>query len=556
MQAGSTTWPRLTRLLVLALVPCTALVYVPQLASPFFAPKTAVFVLVVAAILCLAMIDPISGSVSFRGSSKAFLYSVCGLLLLMIASAALSSWRYMTTPSIVWICTGPILWLVSIRALRQDRLLLLKVAAISGALVCSIALLQIAAGRDFLFPLFGRSTQLIAGRMQFFSTLGNPNFVATYAAACLAFAIILILSKASKRLGTLTAVPMIATTLLSGSRAGLLAAVVGVLVASFLVTTTRRVRVLITVAAVLIGGLGFSLTRNYRSLSESLHGRVVIWRATLDGHWLSPTGTGPGTFAYAYPVRLGKFIAAHPEEQRYAEREDHAQNDLVELWSELGFLGAVTGIVLLGAAVKPFKAALLADRQATAGAAACVVAILTASLFDFPLHRPETWVLFWLALAVPFSVNDSHSAPIRFPALIRIPLATVVLAAGLWFSSWSLLGSWYTQRGFDLEAQHYPATAHSQFERALRYDLTQADARFGRARVLLSMKMFPEAWKASTEALDWIQEPEMWLLRSRIARAMGDDQLALSQLQIGIAAFPYSEELQREVAEVHSPDSR
>ncbi|HEX6880209.1 MAG TPA: hypothetical protein VF135_07585, partial [Terriglobales bacterium] len=235
---------------------------------------------------------------------------------------------------------------------------------------------------------------------------------------------------------------------------------------------------------------------------------------------------------------------------------DHAQNDLVEFWSELGLLGAMAGMVLLGAAVKPFQAALSEDRQSTAAAAGCVAAILTASLFDFPLHRPETWVLFWLALAVPFSIPDSPPATARFPALIRLLLLTVFITAGLWFSLGGFLGSWYTQRGLDLEAQHYPAMAHSQYEKALRYDLTQADARLGRARTLLSMRMFPDAWKASTEALDWIQEPEMWLLRSRIAGQMGNDQLAVSQLQIGIAAFPYSEELRHELSEIQAPASR
>ncbi|HEX6879610.1 MAG TPA: O-antigen ligase family protein, partial [Terriglobales bacterium] len=417
MQAGSLTIARFSRLLVLALVPCTALAYFPPLASPFFAAKTTVLVLGVTVLLSLAILDRDFVLPAFPGPSRFFVYAVSGFLLVALVSAALSPWRYMTAPSTAWLFAGPLLWFLSIRVLRQERSLFPEVAAISGALVSCIAILQFALGRDFLFLLFDRSTQLIAGRMQFFSTLGNPNFVATYAAACLPFALVMANPGSSKRyLGLLASIPMLAAMVFSGSRAGLLAMMVGALTVNALTAWNRRTRAII-VALLVLFGLGLVFSSNYRSVSESFHGRVLIWRATLGSHWLSPTGTGPGTFAYGYPVRLGEYITVHPEEQRYAGREDHAQNDLVEFWSELGLFGAMAGMVLLGAAVKQFQAALSEDRQSTGAAAGCVAAILTGSLFDFPLHRPEIWVLFWLALAVPFSIPDSPPATARFPAL-------------------------------------------------------------------------------------------------------------------------------------------
>jgi hypothetical protein len=179
--------------------------------------------------------------------------------------------------------------------------------------------------------------------------------------------------------------------------------------------------------------------------------------------------------------------------------------------------------------------------------AGIVAALITASFFDFPLYRPETAVLFWLALGMALA-TDPAAAPRRAASsTLRWSLALVIPAAGLFFAITPTIASYYTQRGRKAE-MHYPATAYAFYNRALLWDAAQTDARFGRMKMLTFLQMYPDAFAANTDLLAWVCEPEVWVYRSQIAHTMNDDALALAQLRIGLAQFPYSKALQQELA--------
>ncbi|MCG3203464.1 MAG: hypothetical protein KCHDKBKB_00132 [Elusimicrobia bacterium] len=74
------------------------------------------------------------------------------------------------------------------------------------------------------------------------------------------------------------------------------------------------------------------------------HQRILIWSSAWDmllqNHWL---GKGWGSFELFYPFFQGKYLYA-PLLSGYRTHANNAHNILMELWSQLGFLG--TGVVL------------------------------------------------------------------------------------------------------------------------------------------------------------------------------------------------------------------
>ena len=535
-----------------ALVVLTAIAFFPDLASPFFAAKSLVFFLGVALLFAVAL---------FRGSrlfpidpaSRRLALCLVAFACLALISTVASRWRYMSPNTVAWYLACLVLCWTGTLLSHRHLSSFLKCIAVAGSLVAAAALAQALIGHDFLFPLFGRSAQLFAGRMRLFSTLGNPNFVATYIAACCPA--ILAFGLRSSRLRQLAAFTwlcvLIAVVIMTGSRAGLLALIAGLSASLLMGPIPRRTSVLsIAIGLLLLLSLAHFSNRNPRSIGDSFAGRSLIWRATLSDSWFRPLGTGPGTFAYLYPSRVGSLLtqSADADTQRFAGREEHALNDWVELWSDLGPLAPILLIVLVVLFVKALTRPAASERSSSrAVIAGIVAALITASFFDFPLYRPETAVLFWLALGMALA-TDPAAAPRRAASsTLRWSLALVILAAGLFFAITPTIASYYTQRGRKAE-MHYPATAYAFYDRALLWDPAQTDARFGRMKMLTFLQMYPDAFAANTDLLAWVCEPEVWVYRSQIAHTMNDDALALAQLRIGLAQFPYSKALQQELA--------
>ena len=323
-----------------ALVVLTAIAFFPDLASPFFAAKSLVFFLGVALLFAVAL---------FRGSrlfpidpaSRRLALCLVAFACLVLISTVASRWRYMSPNTVAWYLACLLLCWTGTLLSHRHLSSFLKCIAVAGSLVAAAALAQALIGHDFLFPLFGRSAQLFAGRMRLFSTLGNPNFVATYIAACCPA--ILAFGLRSSRLRQLAAFTwlcvLVAVVIMTGSRAGLLALIAGLSASLLMGPIPRRTSVQsIAIGLLLLLSLAHSSNRNPRSIGDSFAGRSLIWRATLSDSWFRPLGTGPGTFAYLYPSRVGTLLtqSVDADTQRFAGREEHALNDWVELWSDLG----------------------------------------------------------------------------------------------------------------------------------------------------------------------------------------------------------------------------
>lgn len=546
--------------LVCALPIVLDLAFFPGLDLPFTAIKTGILLASTGVLFFLSSLSQVAmdrGSSRFAASMNVALLAFSGIVVL---SAAFTPLRYMTVEKAAWYLTGPLLFYAASVALRGNQRRFFTCVALGALAVALVAAVQFALGRDFLFPMFGRSS-MVSGRMLLFSTSGNPNFVAALLAASAPSFLLLATGARNVRrwVWLICLVGILAVVIATGSRAGVLAFFLAIAVTVGVHWPTRRnLTALTSVVLAVVVVLLYLGIRNPRPFADAATGRSVIWRATLSqNEWMRPLGSGPGTFDYLYPTRVGHFVItdSHADLVRFAENETSALNDYVETWSELGAIGLALLLAILFVWFRGTRRVLRDDsssRTVVATAIGTVVAILVLALVDSPLQRADTWVLFWLALAVPLATaTETRSGERR---MLNIILSVLVVVAAFWFGIRPVAASYFIQQGQDAESENHNATALQWYDRAIRWDSSQGTAYFNRTRVLAKLDSLPAAWAASADLLRWVNEPECWILRARIARAMGNSELAVQQLRIARQTFPYSAAVLDELSAY--PDAR
>ena len=528
---------RLGRGLVAALPLALGLAFAPWVDPPFSAPKAALLMVFTGALTALAICSRAQPPATARNLWIAWAawMSVC------MVSAAASSLRYMTPPAVVWVAAGgALVWAAA--HFIDEHSACLSTIALAGALAGLAALAQFTLQIDF-FAAAGLQSSA-AGRMQAYGTIGNPDWVAVFLAACAPAALALMWQR--RMLGTPALVVMIAGVAVTGSRAGMLAlAIAGTLTIALLSAKHARLLALVIVAAAVL--LVVRTPANPRNLREAMAGRMFVWQTALV-KWRPLLGSGPGTFAYLYPLRLGTVVSRADDPRiRFAGNESHALNDGVEAASDTGIFGALA----LGAVfIAWYSLALRQPRPALiAPAVGGVSAIVAASFVDFPLHRPESWGLLCLWMAAALPKCEAAKPMLR----ARSVLAAGIFAIGCWFGVAQLMGAALTGRGRILEWRQEAASAERLYRRALAWDRGEGNAHFGLVRALAKQARYPEAVREADDLVRWVNEPECWLLRSRILRADGKDAEARQTVEAALHLFPYSAALREESRELAEP---
>jgi O-antigen ligase len=272
-------------------------------------------------------------------------------------------------------------------------------------------------------------------------TFINRNHFATLLAIVLPFALVLAIPKATSDrtpdptswrrrfvaladgggLGRLLAVAASALIwlglLLSHSRAGLAAALVGASIVLFRFRATRAARwaqalgagvllLLLTIETAQAPGERFLTLKDD---IEDTAGRPAVWRAAMELVRERPMlGWGFGTFERAFPTVQSANIEMH---------YDHAHNDWLEWAIEGGVLALGVAITLLGVALRnTWRTARATTGAATFSIAfqAAIAALAVHAAFDFSLRIPAMAVmgsaLMGMALARPLSAAATRVA--------------------------------------------------------------------------------------------------------------------------------------------------
>jgi hypothetical protein len=204
--------------------------------------------------------------------------------------------------------------------------------------------------------------------------------------------------------GLLTIVP-VGAIVLSGSRGGIVSFAFEIAVLALLSRFRNAPEGTQLVAVAIVGfaalaliawlGVGTAIER-----FSTLHpGDVTLSRrATMV--------RGAAHIFFDHPIMgagLGSLVAVYPRYETVYDGHivDHVHNDFMELFAEMGMLGALCGVVFLWILFRDARKRLTAEqghfsRAIHAGAIAALFGILLHSLVDFNLHIPSNALLFLL----------------------------------------------------------------------------------------------------------------------------------------------------------------
>jgi len=544
---------RAARWLVWCVPIVLALVFSVALDAPFAAPKNAFLLVTAFALAALAAI--VSSSWKVGRETRWFWGAVAAYLSLTLVSAAISPRRDLCLERAVWPVCGVLLLAATRVAMAGERRarnlrrlqVTISAAAVVVALITAVQFFGV--NLQGVLGLYSNYT----GRMRMYGTLGNPDFVAAFLAVAVPSTIGLAMAAARGRALWISLSMLICVaTVLTGARGGGLALAAG-LVAISLAAMGKRTAILLSIVAICALAAGTQF--NPRTLGESLRGRFFIWQVSLgEAAIRSAFGSGPGTLSYEYPGRLGRFLAEPGRESlsHFAGNERHAENDFVETWHDTGWLGLMSLIALLlswfALAMRRLRESENEGRYAISAAIASVSALCVAALFDFPMQRAETWALLWLSLAVPLVPPILPAAPERRRAWWRYSAGALILIFGIGVAFGPLASSYLVAKGGAEEDGGRLAPSLAAYRAAQQWDASSPDARFDEVRVMAKMGDDGGALARAGVAARFVDEPELYLLCSRILHNAGRMDEARREVEAAARRFPYSAELREERA--------
>ena len=535
-----------------------ALVFYPDLEAPFTDAKSAWFYVLLGIIVCASF--AVRGRPDWRNSELRPLgFATAILAASAILSFAFSQWRYLGGVAFVWPLTGALLFWAILFLLHDRPKQLIASIAFAGCTAALIAAVQHIATFD-LFRLFG-TVSAAPGRMALYGTLGNPDWLGAFFALTLPalIASAILAEGLWWRIAWFSASLLsLAMTVLTGSRAAMLAAALAIAVFMFL-HASRWLRFASLALIALLLTVAIIAPHNSRSAATALHGRTVIWRTAVSTPAPNPLlGSGPNTFSYLYPLRMGTYFGRHPEDQRFASYERHAQNDFVETYAETGMLGLVS-LLTFGAIGTMLILCIRSRDPANAiyaeASVAALVALAGLACFDFPLRRAETWGIAWLWLALPFLHLPLEQNQSKKHRVLVVALSVLFFGWSLQAAIRPLIASYNVAIAQQRESLGDLHGAELALHMAIRTFPSSATAQFDLVRILGKQERYAEALEQSKRAERWMAEPELFLLRSRILRAMGREEEANRTVRESAERFPYSILLAEEKAANRQPAS-
>lgn len=419
---------------------------------------------------------------------------------------------------------------------------------IAIAIQCVYALLQL-----HVFPSTGSSFKLTG-------TFKNPDHLAGYIASGMPLALGLVLFNRPKSfMYSLGIVSLIFSLLILPAtmiRGAWIAAFIGSAAVvyfrfrdepafqSVLVSKWFK-RLVIPTTSVLIITASIGL---YQLKPDSVHGRLLIWKITsqmIQDHPI--TGIGFGRFDVEYNRYQGNYFArgeGTEKEAMLAGNVGHAHNEFLHILAETGIVGfSFVMICLWFILIKVKLDARLPFYSHMVALKGSMMAVLTSSLFAFPLHIAPTLTNFIATIILFLSISHQQLLEKVFSSSNRIIATTsLVLVVGLWighqhFANQKLQTQWNRAIGH---------TVMAEFDDANRiyetlYPKMKQDGKFlFMYGGLLSVQ--GEYEKANIQlksAESTYSDPNLFVLLGTNYESLGDHQKAISYFRTSWHIIPH-----------------
>lgn len=219
---------------------------------------------------------------------------------------------------------------------------------------------------------------------------------------------------------------------LSGSRTGILSAVISILIVFAiefqLFSKLKNLKYSIGIVFIVIIILLFSVFLLYQLRKDSADGRLLIWEVSFEMFKDKPLGYGYNGFQANYMNYQAKYFKGNPQSiyTQLADNVKHPFNEFVKIAINYGAVGLVFYLLMLTVIFWKAIKIQASIRGMLLGVFATFI-VLTS--FSYPLQYAPVWFL----LAYFTLVSFSNSAPNKRLSLLTIVSITVVCITGIFF---------------------------------------------------------------------------------------------------------------------------
>jgi O-antigen ligase len=332
--------------------------------------------------------------------------------------------------------------------LNKPSIILFTVFLLAGLLQALYGIMQ----------LYDISPGIVSNKFKVIGTLGNPDYFAGYLVSVAPFALgFYLLSKSNKTFNKpftiialitfLSCIFVLPSTL---SRTSWLACGAGIVfIFWYKYHFTEKLKTIfntqIKMVSIVVMSLIISLViiaSLYQIKPESAFGRLLLWKVSLNMIEENPfMGVGFNKFDVAYNNYQAEYFAngnGNNAERLLADNVRHAHNEYLQIGAEIGLIGLLIFLGIVGTA---FKAPSSNDKTNSnktltekniinISTKAALIALLVFAFFSFPFHILPTLINFTFLLAVISKTNNPYFVKkiTLGPSVIK-PAAIIIIAS-------------------------------------------------------------------------------------------------------------------------------
>jgi O-antigen ligase len=191
----------------------------------------------------------------------------------------------------------------------------------------------------------------------------------------------------------------------------------------------------ITLVCVAVLSVLFISIVSYSYKKESADGRIVIWKtAALMIKDKPLMGTGFNQFQYRFPEYQARYFQANRDDgERFADKDDYAFNDLIQITTEEGLIGLLLILLIIISLIAAYhkeRSKSISLRVSMSGLAF----IFLSSFFSYPLEVMPIW-----CLLVIFLLTVSSGLLNLHPIKLNKTAVPVFLMLGVGFCGWAVI---------------------------------------------------------------------------------------------------------------------
>lgn len=171
---------------------------------------------------------------------------------------------------------------------------------------------------------------------------------------------------------------------------------------------------------------------------NSTHGRLLVWKTSVQLIKKQPAGYGYGLFEKNYNISQSQYFASGKGKQGEKTNADHvamAYNDYLEMAVDGGVVGMLFLLMLFT------LTAIFAYRQKDIEVLSCVLAVVVMSMLNFFYSSVGVWIAFCCFIAKVTAIGDERRNSFCQYFLYRLPIFVGMLSLPLAYRYMSMTAS-------------------------------------------------------------------------------------------------------------------